>query len=326
MESFERYHAEFARPPELFASYAWMRDAAPTLDFEEFPKRNGVHFRVEPERGWMQGINLLNRQPLWIPHELVHYETAKQFSQDSYFASASTGLAAGNTLSEAILHGVCEVIERDCSTLWRLRVPAIQNLSRVDLTSIDDPLCTQLIGKIERAGLSLALWETTNEIGVSSFLCRIAEPRGVDPMPYELIDAAGCHPAREVALARAILEAVQGRATLISGARDDLFYKYYETNDAQSASMNISDVIFGNCPSSFRQAPTFDGATIEADIAHVLTRLAHAGIEHVVAVNLTRDDLKVPVVRIVIPALEDGELSDDYSPRERAIRAFRGIG
>ncbi len=91
----------------------------------------------------------------------------------------------------------------------------------------------ELIGTIRAADLNLAVWDTTSEIGVASFICRIAEPEGADPMPYELLDAAGCHPVREVALARAILEAVQGRATMISGARDDLFYNYYETNDAR---------------------------------------------------------------------------------------------
>ena len=325
MESFERYHAEFCRPPELTESYAALQTQASMVDVESLPLRNGTRFQAEQNRGWLQGANLLNKQPVWVPYEIVHFNTAEQSSADYCFASASTGLAAGNSLSEAILHGMCEVIERDCSTLWRLRVPVLQNLNRLDLTTIDDPLANELISTIQAADLNLAVWDTTSEIGIASFICRIAEPEGADPMPYELLDAAGCHPVREVALARAILEAVQGRATMISGARDDLFYNYYEANDASTAARLREDVISGPCHKAFQTVKTFDGRTIEADIQHVLTMLAKAGFTHVIAVNLSKEDIGLPVVRIIIPELEDGELAEDYVPRRRAIAAFRGL-
>ena len=192
------------------------------------------------------------------------------------------------------------------------------------MSTIDDPLCKDLIAQIEKAGAYVAVWSTMNEVGVASFICRIAEPHGADPTPYELLDAAGCHPARGVALARAILEAAQGRATMISGARDDLFHNYYEANDAATAKKIREEVIGGDCPASFQDVPTFDGSTIEADLDHVLERLTHTGFNRVVAVNLMRDEIGVPVVRTIIPALEDGELADYYVPRARAMEAYRG--
>lgn len=324
MESIERYHAEFIPPPTQFASYAAMREAAPVVESDELAVRNERHFREDMKRGWVQGLDVLNKSAIWVPHEIVHFATAEHFSPDHYFASASTGLAAGNTLSEAILHGICEIIERDGSTLWRLRLPQTQNRSRIDLATIDDPLCKDLIAQIERAGAHVAVWNTTNEVRVASFICRIAESEGADPTPYELLDAAGCHPARGVALARAILEAAQGRATMISGARDDLFHNYYEANDAELAKKLRESVISDPCPASFQDVPTFDGPTIEADLEHVLACLTKAGFDRVVAVNLMRDEIGVPVVRTIIPALEDGELADYYVPRARAMRAYRG--
>ncbi len=325
MESFERYHAEFCRQPELTETYAKLQATAPTVDAASLPLRKDASFNPEQKRDWLRGVNLLSREPVWVPYEIVHFDTAQQTSADYCFASASTGLAAGNSLSEAILHGMCEVIERDCSTLWRLRVPVLQNLGRLDLTTIDDPLANDLIETIRAADLNLAVWDTTSEFGIASFICRIAEPEGADPMPYELLDAAGCHPAREVALARAILEAVQGRATMISGARDDLFYNYYEANDAETAATLRNDVVSGDSHKAFQQVKSFDGATIEEDIRYVLDRLSDAGISQVIAVNLTREHIGLPVVRIIIPDLEDGELAEDYIPRSRAIAAFRGL-
>ncbi|WP_254027089.1 YcaO-like family protein [Mesorhizobium ventifaucium] len=324
MESLERYHAEFARVPELVASYESIRKSASAVDVKKLPKREGSTFHADLRRGWIQGINLLDRMPVWVPHEIVHYATAGEFGEDRYFQTSSTGLAAGNSYSEAVLHGMCEAIERDCSTLWRLRNPAVQQLSRIDLASVSDPRCLTLIEKLKAAGLGVAAWETTTEIGVASFVCRIAEPESSGPSPYEFTDAAGCHPSKEVALARAILEAAQGRATAISGARDDLFDDYYEPVGRALAEKLHNDLLSGQCFRSFQHTPSFDGDIIESDVSYVLGKLAAAGIQDVVAVCLTRSDFRIPVVRIIIPELEDGELNDCYSPRGRAIRAYRG--
>ena len=45
MESMERYHAEYAPPPEVVASYVDMRNRAATLGVETLPKQEGGFFR-----------------------------------------------------------------------------------------------------------------------------------------------------------------------------------------------------------------------------------------------------------------------------------------
>ena len=47
------------------------------------------------------------------------------------------------------------------------------NETRLDLTSVDDPICQELFGKLEGAGLSVAVWDITSNIAIAAFACFI---------------------------------------------------------------------------------------------------------------------------------------------------------
>jgi len=72
---------------------------------------------------------------------------------------------------------------------------------------------------------------------------------------------------------------------------------------------------------SFRNVPSFDTDDVTADVRWQLQRLRAIGIERVVAVDLTRPDMGIPVVRLVIPGLEWDCTHRDYHPGPRAQRA-----
>jgi len=52
-----------------------------------------------------------------------------------------------------------------------------------------------------------------------------------------------------------------------------------------------------------------------------LRRLRSVGAERVIAVDLTRSDFAIPVVRIIVPGLEWDCTHPDYAPGTRARRA-----
>ena len=61
----------------------------------------------------------------------------------------SNGNAAGNTIEEAVLQGILEIVERDSTAIWwynRLRQPGI------DLESFDDAWIGQLIREYHAIG------------------------------------------------------------------------------------------------------------------------------------------------------------------------------
>ena len=105
--------------------------------------------------------------------------------------------------------------------MWKLRDEEKLDKNRLDLASVDDPICQEILGKLERAGLSVAVWDITSDIEIAAFACFIV-PRDDSAMWHcSVASGYGCHPARQVALLRALTEAAQARLTVISGLRDD---------------------------------------------------------------------------------------------------------
>ena len=136
-------------------------------------------------------------------------------------------------------------------------------------------------------------------------------------------EGKGCHPARHVALLRALTEAAQSRLTWISGARDDMPRSEYElSRNPDVLERQRSELKNGATPRSFRDVPSQESATFEQDVAWLLERLRAAGIKCVAVVDLTHPGLRVPVVRVVIPGLEALHDAPGYLPgaRARAVR------
>ena len=77
-------------------------------------------------------------------------------------------------------------------------------------------------------------------------------------------------------------------------------------------------------PLSFSRIAHFDSDDLACDLEWELQRLRSVGIDRVVAVDLTRSDVGIPVVRVVIPGLEWDCTHPDYTPGARGCRAGGG--
>jgi ribosomal protein S12 methylthiotransferase accessory factor len=234
----------------------------------------------------------------------------------------SNGLASGNHLLEALCHGLCEVIERDASTLWEMGGPATRARTRVDLGTVDDPACRSVLARYDRAGVAVAVWETTSDVAVPAFRCTILDR---DPDPSYSVGASagmGCHPAREVALLRALTEAAQSRLTSIAGARDDMRRSQYAVSRNGDVQERLrADVVGAPAVRTFRQAPTWESETFDEDLRWLLERLAAAGLGQAVAIDLTQEGLNIPVARVIVPGLEILTDAPGFKPGPRALAA-----
>jgi ribosomal protein S12 methylthiotransferase accessory factor len=116
---------------------------------------------------------------------------------------------------------------------------------------------------------------------------------------------SGCHPAREVALVRALTEAAQARLTVISGVRDDFRRDSYDRwlNPDLIAAMR-SRITASAGTRRFQDVPHGDGETIEDDVEWELKCIKKAGVRRVVLVDLTKPEFGLPVVRVIAPGLE----------------------
>lgn len=324
MESIESYHAERITLPLKFASFEELRWTHPVVDVDRLPRLSTGSFNPNSPILWIEGQDLLNGGPKWVPFEMVHLNfTVPMAPGHGAFLAGSNGLASGNHKVEAISHAVTELVERDATTLWRLQDAGAQAATRIDLDSIDDPVCRSLIDRFEAAGVAVGVWETTSDVGLPAFLCRIVEREELPQHSIRPATGMGCHAAREIALSRALTEAAQSRLTFIAGARDDMPRAEYERHlDPAHHARWKAMIVEGAGRRSFRHCPTSTAPTIEADLAHQLDRLRAVGIEEAVAVDLTKPEFGIPVVRVVVPGLEGADESPDYLLGERGLRVL----
>jgi ribosomal protein S12 methylthiotransferase accessory factor len=196
----------------------------------------------------------------------------------------------------------------------------------VDLGTVDDPLCRELLDRYDRAGVEVAVWEATSDIGVPVYTCVIVDREPLRPIAP--MGGSGCHPSRAVALSRALTEAAQSRLTLITGARDDVHCHARPEGGALAAARRALDLLAASPPvRAFGEAPDHDGETFADDVAFLLGRLAGAGITQVITVDLSKPAFGIPVVRAVVPGLESNPEVPGYlpGPRARRLRAERQV-
>jgi ribosomal protein S12 methylthiotransferase accessory factor len=221
-----------------------------------------------------------------------------------------------------MIAAVCELIERDAVALWQAGGIRHQAASRLDPASIDDPACRWLLDRYAAARIGVRVWNATTDLGVPAFLCQIRDAPGGEPGRLRRFQGSGCHPDRAIALVRALTEAAQTRLTYIAGIRDDLLpAKYREPPNAAIADALFDALARQSGPVGFRLLPSFAGDDFADDLRHLLACLEAAGIERVVAIDLTREEFAIPVVRAVIPGLEGDPRHPSYTQGMRARRA-----
>ncbi|HLV65704.1 MAG TPA: YcaO-like family protein [Polyangiaceae bacterium] len=323
MESLEQFFAEHIDVPLTLSSARDLCRTRRVVDIESLPHTRRP-FDATVKIPWIAARNVASGELVEVPFELVHLDfTAPAPEWSGYFLASSNGLASGSTEAEAIAHGVCELIERDALALFYELGPERQAERRVALGSVDDPCCRSLIQKFERAGVGVAVWDMTTDVGIAAFLCSVGE-REVDPL--RRIGTArgyGCHPERAVALRRALTEAAQSRLTRIAGSRDDLqpgdveAIRAVESIEHQRAHLAQESLAVHR----FADVPSVDCASAEEVLGLARECLAAAGMPEVLAVRLAPEDCSIAVTRVIVPGLEGFPDSPSYVPGRR-VRAL----
>ncbi|MGH8095190.1 MAG: YcaO-like family protein [Chthoniobacterales bacterium] len=319
MEAAELYHAETITLPLRLATHEELRYQHNVVDVNDLPRGSGSHFHPNLRILWSEGRDLLSGEKIFVPYEMVHTNyTTPSLQGHGCFTASSNGLASGNDTMEATSHAICEVVERDATTLWELTGEEERAKRRLDLESVDERLCRETLRKLDRAGLSVAVWEITSDIKIAAFACNVV-PRSDNTMWHCAVATGyGCHPVREVALLRSLTEAAQTRLTLISGLRDDFRRDTYEQLLDPHLVEAVRHRIFASKPKRrMADVPTRDEETCAADVAWELKCLKKAGSRHLVVVDLTKTEFGLPVVRVIVPGLEP-MLGPDYRPGRRA--------
>ncbi|MGE3547116.1 MAG: YcaO-like family protein, partial [Kofleriaceae bacterium] len=295
LESLETWTAENVTLPTITASFRKLTRRA--VDVRTLARPRG-RLDLDATWRWVEGRDVVTDQPVLVPLETVTLDTT--FRRPPVFDISSNGLASGNQLVEAVLHGLCELIERDAEAVWR----RTGGDRRIVLDSIADATCRGLIDRVIAAGARLFLWDLGGM--VPSIGCAIMEdPREPAWRALGIYEGFGAHPVPAIAAARAITEAAQTRLTYIAGARDDFFPFDYERTTDRDVLLPVWERLTSACddPVGFDDITASGGRSLGEQLERVVELLCANGYRQIIAVDLTHPVLGVPVVKTIVPRL-----------------------
>ncbi|HEX4452284.1 MAG TPA: YcaO-like family protein [Kofleriaceae bacterium] len=296
MESLETCSAEQASAT-VRGSYRALAQRRRIVDVRQLPRPRG-RLDLDARWDWIAGCELSSGEPILVPLEAVTLDTT--FTKPPAFDISSNGLASGNNLVEAIVHGLCEVIERDAEAAWRRS----GGDRRLVLDTITDPACANLIDRIVAAGSRVIVWDLASRVGLCAIGCAIVEdPREPAWRALGVYQGFGAHLRPEIAIARALTEAAQTRLTYIAGGRDDFFAEDY----ARATNAELLAAMWASLPDGepvmFDELPRHATRSLGDDLELLVELVRAAGFDQVIAVDLTHPTLRVPVVKVIVPGL-----------------------
>lgn len=183
-EAVERYCMFFYDKQQMvLASYREVANEAVRPDdirlfsqrqIESLGGRSRAHYFTEDSKiRWVWGYSLTEQRPRLVPASLVYMNYKYDEDEAVIGSNASTGLAAGLTIEEAILVGISEVVERDAFTIcWLRRRPGRRIV-------IDDEAMRQFLAQRFLANhpkVSVIAYDVTTEVGIPSVFVVMKRP------------------------------------------------------------------------------------------------------------------------------------------------------
>jgi ribosomal protein S12 methylthiotransferase accessory factor len=319
MEALEYYSAEPERWTTRLDTYERLSTRDEALDPTELILPVWSPYRPDRMLEWVQGWDLVAGAPCWVPANAVFHPYFPQSEAVMILRASTNGLASGNIPEEAICHALAELVERDCWSLcWvRAKFGCGDRYPGVDVEDAG-PVLRRLVERFTRNRVELYLRDIASELGVPAYYAASYEEVAHGVLAHE---GMGAHPDPQVALARALTEAAQSRAADIQGSREDIGYWRKRAGNGAITRRAWSMTR----PSSHRRSLTTTGvrhSDIRDDIQWTIDRLAAVGLNRVLVIDLTRPELGVPVVRLIVPGLEFAAV-DEYRVGPRAWAAAR---
>ncbi len=317
MEETEKWAQERFKGTPVRASYADMREREENvLNPRLLDLPYDSRFKERTKFEWCRCTDLIAGSFIWVPLAAVACPFNARDQNPFYSARgarvvfSTNGLASGFTLAEAMVHATSEYVERHAMKICELQVenPGLDfscwRPRRVNLDSLADA-SRSLVESLKITGHTVCLWDVTSEIPVPTIMARLVPIEEGRP-------ARGwaTHPNPAVASHMALLEACQTLACQVAAGREDLTVQARSLGRHERASpMRRSAEAFWNSEDGPSACLANLGGLIANDVydefVWLRRKLVEAGIRHLVAANLTRDEIKpAHIVRVVLPGLE----------------------
>ncbi len=307
MEAMERYSAEKRDDDEIaYGTFAQASEVGLTVDPKDLIlPLNVLDYYENAEIAWVKGYEMFRGVPTWVPACAVYYPYIPD-TDLQLFKYHTNGIAAGNTLEEAILHGLLELIERDA---WSLAED--HNIANADIIVDNDSVPGKLIEHFTDQGIEIHLKDLTSDLGIPTI--GAAADDTVTKDPELLTIGVGTHLNPEIACIRAITEVAQSRTTHKYGKKINAKLQKITQDMGYEKIKAVNSMWYKDLEKKINLNDIIDLATpyVLDDIEIILDRLMNHGFDQVIAIDLTRSDVNVPVVRMIVPGLELSTMDPD---------------
>ena len=297
MELAERFSFfSFAKNPENFFTdiYPNVKDKAIPFELiaqsvhdesDDLPVSRKI-FESLPLK-WTWGYNLTQEKEVLIPF-------------DWFFAiNEFNGPSAGNCVEEALIQGICEIVERHTSSMVsqnKLKVAAIRS------ESVTDPLVNEMFQKYRKAGVNLYLSDFSLDTGIPTVGAMAYDP-ATFPALSEIVWTAGTTPDPQKALSRALTEVAQ----LAGDFNTDSNYvasglPKYTTLEEADYIMNPGQEV------NINDLPDLSSDNLKTEVINCLAALKNINMQ-VMVINTMHNQLNIPAFYTIIPGAHFRERS-----------------
>jgi ribosomal protein S12 methylthiotransferase accessory factor len=215
----------------------------------------------------------------------------------------SNGCAAGSTLTNAVLRGLLELIERDSVAIWwynRLARPL------VDLSSFNCDYFDRFLDAYGKLSRDVWVLDLTTDLGVPSF---VAISRYTAGLPEDILLSFGAHFDAQTAIEHALSEMNHILPAVLPQNRDQSGQYPYpdpsQQNWWRNATIESEHYLLANADAPAIRADDYPviGADCDAErVGALRERLEQHGME-VLVLNQSRPDIGIPVAKVIVPGL-----------------------
>ncbi|MBZ6283554.1 TOMM precursor leader peptide-binding protein [Streptomyces olivaceus] len=312
----------------------------------EHPDCQVLPYTPDTPMDWVWGHDLATGEPLLVPAEAGFYQYEQRFKLSrhaaraarvearraraaghrpapgtlrKYFHDSSSGCAAGSSLTEAALHSLLELAERDAFLLsWHRREP----LPRIADASITDPESRSLIDLIRTRGFDVHVLVARQDIDLPIVWVLVVNRQNPFPASYSS-GGSGADP--DTAIRGALREVAQLVTNKMQWNREEaeqmlddpwklveleqhpqlytLPEKLARVTEVLGGPQTTVQDAFPGWPQVLRRA---SGGTVRGALDHVRALYAAAGLDRIVLVNQTtreHADAGISVAKAVVPGI-----------------------
>jgi len=228
---------------------------------------------------WTWVLRLSDQTPLLVPFSWF------------YAINEFNGPSAGNTYEEAVLQGICEVVERHvCALITRGRIAC----PVIDPASVTDPVAKDLLDKFSKNGIQLHLFDFSLDTGIPTVGALAWDPFTF-PEQSEIVYTAGTTPDANKALIRAVTEVAQLAGDFNSNSN------YVASGLPKPQSLDeLEYALTSNNTVCLDEMADLQDQDIYQEVNNCVAALALQGLD-VLVVDTAHPKLGIPAVYTIIP-------------------------